>query len=130
MTPKRAIYRTGSKPLPPSAPNFSQSAPHLRNSPRSSLSTSHTGRTCVLLTWEKRQWTIRNTTYTSPSCFYYSRKKKIQKPRYKDPWSEINSWILQMLRYKDPWSEINSWILHILPTLVNLQGDDQLDRAD
>ena len=28
------------------------------------------------------------------------------------------------------WSEISSWILHILPTLVNLQGDDQLDRAD
>ena len=30
----------------------------------------------------------------------------------------------------DPWSEINSWILHILPNLVNLQGDDQLDWAD
>jgi len=34
------------------------------------------------------------------------------------------------LRYVDPWSEINSWILHFLPTLVNLQGDDQLDRAE
>jgi hypothetical protein len=35
-----------------------------------------------------------------------------------------------MLRYMDPWSEISSWILHILSTLVNLQGDDQLDRVD
>ena len=35
-----------------------------------------------------------------------------------------------MLRHKDPWPEINSWILHILPTLVNLQGDDQLHTAD
>lgn len=27
-------------------------------------------------------------------------------------------------------SEMNSRILHILPNLVNLQRDDQLDRAD
>ena len=30
----------------------------------------------------------------------------------------------------DPPSVINSRILHILPTLVNLQGNDQLDWAD
>ena len=35
-------------------------------------------------------------------------KAKVQRLLVRD-----NSWILQMLKYKDPWSEINSWILHM-----------------
>ena len=42
----------------------------------------------------------------------------------------MNSLTTTKLRYINHRSEMNSWIHHILPSLVNLQGDDQLNGAN